>query len=254
MAEKRTVPVSRRHLLAMIGTAAGSSAMYQAMTSLGHAAESTTAADQARRRPEGRLGADPRRGACRPSRGARAAPGRLQGGGAGIQRPRRRPLLDFARRRRLYRARRRRADLRFESGPLLQSRTLADSLSPPRHPRLLQAPRRQRSSRSSRSTTTPMCTRRRPSAASRSASATCCRISRAASPNCSPRRSARTSSTSRSSAEDKEVLLEALRQWGALDANYATRPASSAASAAATSKDPGGGLDGEPVPSRAGRV
>jgi monoamine oxidase len=41
MAEQRTAPVSRRRLLAMIGTAAGSSAMYQAMTALGLAAEST---------------------------------------------------------------------------------------------------------------------------------------------------------------------------------------------------------------------
>jgi len=41
MTEQRTAPVSRRRLLAMIGTAAGSSAMYQAMTTLGLAAEST---------------------------------------------------------------------------------------------------------------------------------------------------------------------------------------------------------------------
>jgi Flavin containing amine oxidoreductase len=41
MAEQLTAPVSRRRLLAMIGTAAGSSAMYQAMTTLGLAAEST---------------------------------------------------------------------------------------------------------------------------------------------------------------------------------------------------------------------
>ena len=41
MAEKRTVPVSRRRLLAMIGTVAGSSAIYQAMTTVGLAAEST---------------------------------------------------------------------------------------------------------------------------------------------------------------------------------------------------------------------
>src|SRR6516165_10008685 len=34
-ATDRTVPMSRRHLLAMIGTAAGSSAMYQAMSTLG---------------------------------------------------------------------------------------------------------------------------------------------------------------------------------------------------------------------------
>jgi hypothetical protein len=41
MAEQRKAPMSRRRLLAMIGTAAGSSAMYQAMTTLGFAAEST---------------------------------------------------------------------------------------------------------------------------------------------------------------------------------------------------------------------
>src|SRR5215472_2705267 len=41
MTEERTAPISRRRLLAMIGTAAGSSAMYQAMTALGLAAEST---------------------------------------------------------------------------------------------------------------------------------------------------------------------------------------------------------------------
>jgi len=43
MTEQRTAPVSRRRLLAMIGTAAGSSAMYQAMTTLGLAAESIPA-------------------------------------------------------------------------------------------------------------------------------------------------------------------------------------------------------------------
>ena len=41
MTEQRTVPMSRRRLLTMIGTGAGSSAMYQAMTTLGLAAEST---------------------------------------------------------------------------------------------------------------------------------------------------------------------------------------------------------------------
>jgi monoamine oxidase len=41
MNEERTAPISRRRLLAMISTAAGSSAMYQAMTALGLAAEST---------------------------------------------------------------------------------------------------------------------------------------------------------------------------------------------------------------------
>jgi monoamine oxidase len=41
MTDQRVAPMSRRQLLGMIGTAAGSSAMYQAMTSLGLAAEST---------------------------------------------------------------------------------------------------------------------------------------------------------------------------------------------------------------------
>ena len=41
MDEQPTVPMNRRRLLAMIGTVAGSSAMYQAMTTLGLAAEST---------------------------------------------------------------------------------------------------------------------------------------------------------------------------------------------------------------------
>ena len=41
MTEQRTAPVSRRRLLAMIGTAAGSSAMYQAMSTLGLAGGST---------------------------------------------------------------------------------------------------------------------------------------------------------------------------------------------------------------------
>ena len=41
MTEERSASISRRRLLTMIGTAAGSSAMYQAMTALGLAAEST---------------------------------------------------------------------------------------------------------------------------------------------------------------------------------------------------------------------
>jgi monoamine oxidase len=41
MTGQRMAPMSRRRLLAMIGIAAGSSAMYQAMTTMGLAAEST---------------------------------------------------------------------------------------------------------------------------------------------------------------------------------------------------------------------
>lgn len=40
MADDRAEPIDRRRLLAMIGTTAGTAVMYQAMTSLGHAAES----------------------------------------------------------------------------------------------------------------------------------------------------------------------------------------------------------------------
>jgi monoamine oxidase len=40
MSETDAAPMSRRALLNMIGTAAGGAAMYQAMASLGHAAES----------------------------------------------------------------------------------------------------------------------------------------------------------------------------------------------------------------------
>src|SRR6516164_4474939 len=75
MTERRTVPMSRRRLLATIGTPAGSSAMYQAMTTLGLAAESTyDGPDPARGRPEGRLRPDPRSGGRRPCRSARQGP------------------------------------------------------------------------------------------------------------------------------------------------------------------------------------
>jgi monoamine oxidase len=51
------------------------------------------------------------------------------------------------------------------------------------------------------------------------------------------------------SREDKEILMAALRQWGALDANY--RYASNAVTSdrRGYERDPGGGLGGEPVPS-----
>ena len=50
------------------------------------------------------------------------------------------------------------------------------------------------------------------------------------------------------SREDKEILLEALRSWGALDENYAYRAGLASADARGFAKPPGGGLGGAPVP------
>jgi monoamine oxidase len=52
------------------------------------------------------------------------------------------------------------------------------------------------------------------------------------------------------SAEDKQLLLISLRQWGALDANYEYRTSALTSDRRGYNKDPGGGLGGEPVPSQ----
>ncbi len=51
------------------------------------------------------------------------------------------------------------------------------------------------------------------------------------------------------SKEDKETLLEALRGWGALDANYAYTAGPATSDRRGYESDPGGGLSGAPVPS-----
>jgi monoamine oxidase len=51
-------------------------------------------------------------------------------------------------------------------------------------------------------------------------------------------------------AEDKQLLLAALRQWGALDADYTYRANALTSDRRGYDKDPGGGLGGEPVPSQ----
>ena len=51
------------------------------------------------------------------------------------------------------------------------------------------------------------------------------------------------------SKEDKQVLLAALRQWGALDANYRYAKNDATSDRRGFERDPGGGLSGEPVPS-----
>jgi len=50
--------------------------------------------------------------------------------------------------------------------------------------------------------------------------------------------------------EDQEVLLQALRSWGALDKDYAYKAGALTAEFRGYDKDPGGGLGAEPVPSQ----
>jgi monoamine oxidase len=50
------------------------------------------------------------------------------------------------------------------------------------------------------------------------------------------------------SKEDKEILLQALKSWGALDKNYAYRANLISADVRGYAKDPGGGLDAAPIP------
>ena len=52
------------------------------------------------------------------------------------------------------------------------------------------------------------------------------------------------------SIDDKQLLLAALRQWGALDSNYAYRAGLVSSSRRGYAKDPGGGISGEPTPSQ----
>jgi len=49
--------------------------------------------------------------------------------------------------------------------------------------------------------------------------------------------------------EDKELLLASLRQWGALDSNYRYVKGLATSDRRGFERDPGGGLSGEPVPS-----
>ena len=50
--------------------------------------------------------------------------------------------------------------------------------------------------------------------------------------------------------EDQEILLQALRGWGALDENYAYKASLAASARRGYDKDPGGGVAGPPVPSK----
>jgi monoamine oxidase len=50
------------------------------------------------------------------------------------------------------------------------------------------------------------------------------------------------------SKQDKEILLEALKSWGALDANHSYRSSLMSAAVRGYAKEPGGGLGAAPVP------
>lgn len=52
------------------------------------------------------------------------------------------------------------------------------------------------------------------------------------------------------SREDQEILLAALKSWGALDENYAYKASAFTSDRRGYEKDPGGGVGGEPVPSQ----
>ncbi|WP_132142604.1 flavin monoamine oxidase family protein [Luteibacter rhizovicinus] len=51
------------------------------------------------------------------------------------------------------------------------------------------------------------------------------------------------------SKEDQELLLESLREWGALDKNFAYERGTTSSNRRGFDKDPGGGLSARPVPS-----
>ena len=133
--------------------------------------------------------------------------------------PRRRPLLDAARRRPLHRARRRDPDCDVRPGPLLQPRPVAHPLSPPRDPRLLQAPRRRARAvhpgQLQRLRAFGRRLRRQAAALSPHPP-----ISTAMSPSCWPRRRGRTGSTRRSPRKTRRSCWRRCASWGALDANY----------------------------------
>ena len=236
----------RRDLLSLIGAAAGGAAMYQAMTSLGFAAESPY-------RGPIKLEGDPKgasviilgAGLAGMTAAYRTRPRRIQGPGPRIQFPPRRPELVDPGRRLLHRARRRDAAMRVRRGPLSQSGAVADSLPPPCDPRLL--PQVRRRARAVHPAQPQRLSSRRPTAfggkpqrireikadfegaiAELLAKAT--------------RKGALDDAVSK---EDQEILLEALRAHGGLDKDFRYQAGDDAADFRGYARDPGGGLDGE---------
>ena len=221
--ESEPIP-SRRDLLSLIGTVAGSAAMYQAMTSLGLRDQSRpTRARQARRRSQGRLGPDPRRRPRRHDGRLRAAQGRLQGAGAGVSTTGRAGATGrCAAATRYTELGGVDADMRVRRGPLHQSRARGAFRITTTPCSITASGSASRSSPSSRSTTTPTCIRPRRSAASRSAYRDIQADFHGHVVGAAGQGHAAGQARRRCVAkEDKEMLLEALRAWGALDANYA---------------------------------
>jgi len=56
--------------------------------------------------------------------------------------------------------------------------------------------------------------------------------------------------TPRVTKEDQEILLESLREWGALDKNFAYVASEAVSDRRGYEKNPGGGLNGKPIPSK----
>ena len=208
-------PFSRRDLLSLIGTLAGSAAMYHAMTSLGFASDSVI-------RVRSSLTAM-RKGASVLILGAglagMTAALELRKAGYKVQ------ILEFNSRPGGRNWTLRGGDTFTELGGIKQTCEFEQGLYfnpgpwriPYHHrarPRLLQAPRTSRSSRSSSSITMRCCMPRARSAASRSAFATSKPIFRARFPSCSPRRPRRAGLMKRSRRKIKEILLQALQVVG----------------------------------------
>ena len=248
MSEGNRAPLRRRDLLALIGAASGGATMYQAMTTLGFAAESPYTGPI-------RLDGDPR-GASVVVLGAGlaglVAAIELKRAGYRVQ------VLESEARAggrcwtirggdRITDIDGAEPDLRVRPRPVFQSRAMAHSLSPQGDPRLLQAVRR------SPRTLHPgepqrLCARARRfwrQAAALPPRAD--RISTATSPSCSPRRRTRTGSTMRSPPKTRQRLLEALQLWGGLDDNYRYVKGEYSSEHRGYDKDPGGGLSGAPV-------
>ena len=215
MESEHVTAMSRRDLLALIGTVAGSAAMYQAMTSLGFAAESGYKGPI-------KLDGNPK-GASVLVLGAglagMTAALELRNAGYKVR------VLEFNNRPggRNWTLRGgdtftelggSQPDLRVRTRALHQSRAVADSVSPPRPARLLQAPqRRARAVRSTEPQRAAACLERfRWQAAAVSARSR--RISRAMSPSCSPRRRSKAGLDEAVSTQDKRILLEALAELG----------------------------------------
>ena len=227
--------------------------MYQAMTSLGFAAESPY-------RGPIRLEGDPKgasvvilgAGLAGHDRRVRTRPRRIQGRGSRIQFAARWPKLDHPRRRlptpssaaRRSAARSTRVSISIRGRGGSPTTTMRSSITA--------AGSASRSSRSFSSTTTPICMRRLPSTAGRSGSARSRPTSRAAIAELLAKATRKGALDEAVTNEDQEILLEALRAHGGLDDDFRYRAGDISAAFRGYARDPGGGLgatpaNGEPI-------